>query len=112
MKLIIAFVLCSTIFVGNIALMATELSTLENRCCCEKNCECAHEKNTTATLRNVKCGDNVPGATHGYGNKHLISTTAPKTYIKKAQSPPRNEPLKDIKKITKKIIPPPPKKTA
>ena len=68
----LCLILCSLITISPINLLANELSAITPSCCCETLCECTHEKNNTPILRNVTCGDNLPGSLPTPSSKQLI----------------------------------------
>ncbi len=69
----LCLILCSLITISPINLLANELSAIKPSCCCETLCECTHEKNNTPILRNVTCGDNLPGSLPTPSSKQLIT---------------------------------------
>ena len=87
----------------------TNLEGLERNCCCKSKCECEHKKFNDRILRNIKCGDNLPGIEQTTKTDNLIDQIIAKNCkIKKIEK--NNYLLFDhIKKSINIIDPPPPK---
>ena len=67
--------ICLILTIIPIQTIAVDLNNLKQQCCCKTDCECTHEKNTTTSIRNIKCGDNVIGKLTSFESKNLISVT-------------------------------------
>jgi hypothetical protein len=101
----ISIMLC----LNSASIFAEQLKTLEPLCCCETNCECEHAKNPTPILRNVACGDNVPGAMTSSTFQQLISQTHQSLIANNTHVTPWDAPPLIIKDVGIDIFPPPPK---
>ena len=107
--LIISCILILSIFSSSSLNISQELNALETKCCCEKNCECSHEKSTKTIIRNIKCGDNIPAIVSPFSSKQLISNIQNTFKESKTVLTKRNLINFKPKLIQFSIDPPPPK---
>ena len=110
MQKVISICLCVLISMTSVYGLNTNLEGLETNCCCKSKCECEHKKFNNRIIRNIKCGDNLPGIEQTTKTHYLIGQVIIKDYkIKKVEK--NNDLLFELIKKQKNSIDPPPPKT-